>query len=111
VSDERTERVGRNEALFRVVNERLEDLNRGFTTVTDTFEIVCECGRADCLEHIVISPTAYEDLRTDPALFAVVPGHELEDVEQVVASHEGYNVIRKDPGRPEEIAEATDPRS
>ena len=111
MSDERTERVGKNEALFRVVNERLEDLNEGFVTLTNTFDIVCECGRLDCMEQIVMSPAAYEQLRADPALFAVIPGHEARDVEEIVASHDGYDVIRKDPGRPEELAEATDPRS
>jgi hypothetical protein len=26
------------------VNERIEDLNESFATVTETFKIVCECG-------------------------------------------------------------------
>jgi hypothetical protein len=33
--DERAARVGKNEALFRNVNERIEQLNESFAAVTD----------------------------------------------------------------------------
>jgi hypothetical protein len=39
-----------------------------------------------------------------------VPGHEISDVETVVAHHEGYDIVRKDKGVPQRIAELTDPR-
>jgi hypothetical protein len=46
----------------------------------------------------------------DPAHFAVVPGHEAPEVEEVVARRDGYDVVNKDEGMPRRIAEVTDPR-
>ena len=100
-----------NEALFREVNERIEGVNNAFAVVTDTMSIVCECGSSGCVEQIVISHKAYEELRADPTLFAVVPDHEVPNVEDVVDRREGYDVVRKHPGVPQLIAKATDPRS
>lgn len=73
--------------------------------------IVCECGRLRCTELIEISGADYEKLRSDPTCFVVLPGHELPDLEEVVARLGRYSVVRKDVGLPEEIAIATDPRS
>jgi hypothetical protein len=50
------------------------------------------------------------ELRADPTQFAVVPGHEFANVEEVVARHEGYDVVRKVEGVARHIAEVTDPR-
>ena len=78
VVDARRSRLGVKEALFRTVNERIEDLNESFATVTERFEIVCECGDPGCITRISMT-TAYEHVRADPALFIVAPGHVLDD--------------------------------
>ena len=111
MSESRAARLGKNEALFRDVNERLETLNNGLAWITNTFEILCECALRECLEQIVIAPRAYEEMRADATLFAVTPGHEARDVEDIVSSHEGYNIVRKTSDEAREIAERTDPRS
>ena len=108
--EERERRIGLNEAVFREANERIQELNQTFATVTDRLILVCECGDGECAEQISIAPAAYEELRGDPANFAIVPGHELPDVEQVLIRHEEYAVVRKDEGIPRRIAEVTDPR-
>ena len=110
-SEDRERRIGMNEALFREVNERIEAVNEAFATVTDSMSIVCECGAQTCVEQILIQHSEYEELRSDRTLFAVVPGHEIPDVEDVVGRREGYDVVRKHGGAPELIAKATDPRS
>jgi hypothetical protein len=104
------ERIGRNEAVFRRVNEEIEQMNRAFAELTDTMEVVCECGDISCTERFVMTLVAYERLRSDAALFAVRPGHVIAEVEHVVEDRPDYHVIRKDPGRPEELAAETDPR-
>jgi hypothetical protein len=104
--DERAKRIGKNEALFREVNERIEEVSAGGRT-----EFLCECGDRDCTQAVTLTLAAYEELRADPDRFAVLPGHELPDVEDVVERHEGYLVVRKHPGEPAELAEARDPRS
>jgi hypothetical protein len=102
--DERAERIGRNEALFRRVNEQIETLNETFGSLAGTMTWICECGDRGCIEQIALSPEEYERVRADPAQFAIVPGHELPDVERVVESSDRYAVVRKREGGPEELA-------
>jgi len=102
--------VGENEALFRTVNEQVRDLNQTFL-VEGTLRIVCECGEQSCIDQIELMPGEYEAVRSDSALFAVKPGHEVEDVETVVERKDGYWVVRKAPGAPQRIARETDPRN
>ena len=107
---ERARRVGENEALFRTVNEQVRDLNQTFL-VEGTLRIVCECGEQSCIDQIELMPGEYEAVRSESALFAVKPGHEVEDVETVVERKDGYWVVRKAPGAPQRIARETDPRN
>jgi len=108
--DERERRIGLNEAVFREANERIQELNQTFATFTDALVLVCECGDGKCVEQITMPPGEYEELRADPAHFAVAPGHEIPDVERVIAQRDGYDVVRKSEGVPQRIAEVTDPR-
>jgi hypothetical protein len=108
---QRQERLGRNETLFREVNERLEKLQAPFDVFAERAEFVCECGNRDCTKQITMSLKEYEDLRSDPTYFAVVPGHEVPDVEDIVARREGYDVVRKREGPPADVAIEEDPRS
>ena len=102
----REERIGNNEALFREINERISRIQEDFGQ-TRSFEIVCECGRPDCAERFSITHDAYRQLRADPVQFAVVPGHEEPDVEEIVERNEGYLVVRKTEGEAAEAAVET----
>jgi hypothetical protein len=105
------ERVGRNEAVFRQVNEQIEQVNRAFAAITQTMEVVCECGDIECADRFLMTIAEYERLRSDATHFALRPGHDLPEVEHVIEEHlPDYVVVRKDPGVPERIAEETDPR-
>ncbi len=109
---EREARVGRNEALFREVNEQVGDLNRTMPHAGEQeMHIVCECGELTCVDGLVVPLATYERVRSDPACFLVRPGHVVPDVEEVVEEQPGYDVVRKRPGTPERIATETDPRS
>lgn len=108
--EERERRVGLNEALFRSVNERMVTIERTAGLVDDELEIVCECGDVSCAERLAVPVSGYEDVRGDSSLFFVRPGHEIADVEDVVATAGAYNVVRKHPGAPRAAAEETDPR-
>jgi hypothetical protein len=108
--DERARRIGENEALYRTINERIEDLNQAFGTVTETMAVICECGMLECTAQIELDVPTYERVRSDPTWFVVLPGHEIAGVETIVEENDGFYVIRKDPGGPAELARATDPR-
>ena len=107
----REERIGMNEAVFRDVNERIQDVAEAFDLTGEPVDFVCECGSAECVERIALGRDEYERLRAEPHLFAVSHGHVAPDVEEVVEERKGYDVVRKFEGVPTEIAEATDPRS
>ena len=111
MNDERTKRVGHNEALYRQVNERIEELNDAWGEVTGQFAVVCECGDLACMEQVTLSRDEYERTRANPSRFIVKPGHEAPDVEEVVERAAGFVVIEKHSGAPQLIAEETDPRS
>ncbi len=92
------------------MNERVLDLNDQFGIEQERIDFVCECGMESCTERIALARDQYEQVRESGRRFALVPGHELPDVEVVVDVHEGFVVVEKRPGGPAEIAEQTDPR-
>jgi hypothetical protein len=102
----REERLGKNEAVFREVNERIRDVSAAPAEA----EFLCECADATCTAAVAMSLVEYELVRGDPLHFLVLPGHELEDVEDVVDRGDGFTVVRKRDGAAQ-VAAATDPRS
>jgi hypothetical protein len=109
--DERQRRAGLNEAMFREVNERIEDLNRAFGELTERMNVVCECGMSTCTDRILVPIPEYERVRANPKRFMLVPGHEDPTVERVVGEGEGYVVVEKEGDEVERLAVETDPRS
>lgn len=107
--EERERRIGRNQALFREVNERIEQVSGALRTGTDMMTILCECGNQSCAEHIEVSSADYERVRAEPTFFLLRPGHALPDVEEVVEHQDGYDIARKN-GPAAEVAEQLDPR-
>jgi hypothetical protein len=105
---DRTDRLARNEAMFRSVNERVEEVVQ--PGPTEPIDFLCECGDAECVERILLTREEYESVRADGAQFAVVAGHEIPTIENVVRRADRFLVVRK---HPEEsgIARETDPRS
>ncbi len=93
--DEETKRlIGRNEALFREVNEALaRGLWPGEEERPARFR--CECARLDCSQTIELTAAAYSAVRARPRRFFVLPGHEVPEVEDVVARKGAYLVVEK----------------
>ena len=106
--DDRAEKIGRNEALFRQVNDQITDLNEAFGAVAGRMSLVCECGDQTCIDQIHLTADEYRRLRADATLFAIRPTHEIPDVEDVVERGETYWVVRKKPGDSAKLAEALD---
>jgi hypothetical protein len=98
------DRLARNEAIFRSINERVEEVQAAEET-----DFLCECGNLDCTQTIAMSKAEYEKVRADATTFAVIPGHVLEDVESVVEETDRFTIVQK---HEEEraIVEATNPR-
>jgi hypothetical protein len=109
--DERATRLAENEARFREINDRVErDLDRVHYSPDELLPFVCECAQRTCSATIDLSREEYEHVRSESILFAVAPGHEVPDIEDVVERTERFFLIRKHP-ETWEIVQRTDPRS
>jgi hypothetical protein len=108
--DERAIRLAENEARFRAINDRVErDLENVVDDTAELLPFICECAQPTCTATIVLSIAEYERVRSDPVLFAVAPGHEMPDIEDVLERLERYYLIRKHPETWDVVTEM-DPR-
>jgi hypothetical protein len=98
-----------NEATARDVNEAIER-GRWHGEQDQPLAVRCECSRSDCNRLLDITPRVYEEVRAHGRRFVMVPGHEREDIEFVVARGDGYVVVEKR-DQAGEVADATDPRA
>jgi hypothetical protein len=107
-ADERFQhRAAMAEVNGRRVNEAIEPRGpRG-----DTAVFVCECGSLPCGETVEIPVGEYESVRTDFDRFLVVPGHEIEEVDEVVERRAGYLVVVKREPEARAMARASDERT
>ena len=109
--DSRETRLARNETLFREVNERIEGaVGRVGREDAHVYEFICECSNSDCTLLLPLTIAEYEAARSDPRQFIVARGHELPEIEAVIARNAGYEVVRKHGEAAEFVAER-DPRS
>ena len=105
--DERTRRVAENEGLFRQVNERVV---AGGRRPEETFEIICECHDASCMEHLRVTTETYQRARSEPTDFLLKAGHAKSEFETVIDSHEDFDLVRKS-GAAAALAKQLNPRS
>ena len=95
----RDERLAKNEALLREVNERIHDVGQGLQVLPDDgqLDFRCECGRPECDLFVHLMAFDYQRVRADNDRFVVVPGHEDPEIERVVERSQGYVVVDKRP--------------
>lgn len=108
--DRRQERLARNEALFRDVNERVREIAAVHGDDDHVYEFYCECSNADCTFQLKATLAEYEGVRAHPARFVIAPEHALPEIERVVERTEGWWIVEKQ-GEPGELVEELDPRS
>jgi hypothetical protein len=101
-------RAAEAETSIRNVNELIMSVAR------DRFEaleghVVCECSQPRCHEVVPITIEDYERVRAQGRRFVLIRGHELEPIERVVETYDGYVVAEKQ-GQAGHIADLNDPR-
>jgi hypothetical protein len=99
----------RNEALFREVNERIEDVTTTLAADDEPMEFLCECDDTDCVEKVSATRAEYEAIRAVATQFVVLPGHDDPGVEHVVQETDRFLVVEKE-GQAAHEAEESDPR-
>ena len=95
MSETSRERVARNQAAYRKINEAIragsDDANSGPRA------FVCECALIGCNELIEMTLADYEANRGNSERFVIFPGHDVPDAERVVAeTDEGAVIVEKD---------------
>jgi hypothetical protein len=99
------ERLARNEATFRRINEAID---AGRQTRDGFVAFVCECSQLGCNDVVELTLREYEDVRAHARRFFVLRGHE-GPAEKVVDSRAHFLIVAK-LGVAGEVAERTDPR-
>ena len=92
---EREKRLATNEALFREMNERVEERLQQVAAGPMAFDILCECADLECTHRITLTTAEYVEAHANPRQFTVVPGHAIMDVEDVVMQTDRFVVVRK----------------
>jgi hypothetical protein len=108
----REARAGRNQSLFREVNERLQESSGVLQSEIWPESFFCECAHETCFEPISLTPEEYEAVRKDPRTFFVAPSdaHYIPAVERIVKKTEHFWVVEKI-GQDAAVAEKFDPRA
>jgi hypothetical protein len=86
------QRLARNQAIFREVNERLREIANPTADLTD---YVCECSAVDCHVTIQLALVEYEEVRSMPNVFVIEPGHERLEVERVIEENDRFMLVEK----------------
>ena len=108
--DARQERLARNEALFRDVNERVRAIAAVHGDDDHVYEFYCECSNADCTFQLRSTLADYEAVRAHPTHFLIAPEHAFPEIEVVVERTDEWWVVEKR-GEPGELVEQLDPRT
>lgn len=108
VADRRVQiRFGKNEALYRSVNDSIAELSKSLGDGLDLHcEWLCECADPNCTTRVAVTASEYEAVRANARTFMVYPGHVAPRVEHVVRGNERFTVVEK-LGVRAEVAEAT----
>jgi hypothetical protein len=97
----RYERQAVNEALAREVNERVARLDERAVSMRATpseqlFEFLCECSaEGSCEARLQLTIEEYERVRAQDDRFAIAPGHETDEIEQVVERNDRFLIVDK----------------
>jgi hypothetical protein len=109
VESESQERLARNEAFFRQVNERINDV-ADRVQGDHAHDFFCECANPECTERITLTTAEYEWVRANPTRFVLAPGHIAPEIEHVVEREDDHVVVEK-VGLAGRIAAELDPRT
>ena len=90
----REQQLAMNEAWFREINDRIEANALRRAGGPHVCEFVCECANIDCAERMRMTLADYEQVRSDPTQFAILPEHDRPETEAVVLRN-GFWIVRK----------------
>ena len=94
------QRPDATEQVFRRANLTLEETYRGLgpAGLTDggLAPFICECSSPRCTSILQLTLEEFEQVRSRPSHFVVVPGHVVADFRRVVEETDRFAVLDKD---------------
>jgi hypothetical protein len=103
-----------NEAIFRELNQRLQkgvDESNAIAAeegqppldfdADASLRFFCECADENCQARIILSPNMYNEIHKDSRNFIIVPGHQVDEIEDVTTKDEAYWIVTKHEEPPE----------
>jgi hypothetical protein len=81
--------AAKKQILYRDVNERIESLAEAESSAV----FVCECPQDECDKRVSLPLEQYEEIRSSPQRFFVLPGHQLAEVNDIVDATDRYLVV------------------
>lgn len=111
MDDHTAERIAKNDARFRALNERLSAAATGLG-IHDRVPFICECAEPSCTTIVRLSSAEYAEIRSQPTHFLNAPGHQVaaQGAGRVFEERQGYVIVEKI-GRAAEVVRDLDPRS
>lgn len=92
---ERELRAAQNQMLFRSVNEQIMKAGEKLGDSREGLDFACECADDMCVEKIRLSPHQFLGIESEVNRFIVLRGHELPEVEDVIAERDGFLIVSK----------------
>jgi hypothetical protein len=86
-------RAAQNQMLFRSRNEQMIELGEAVSGPPVELDFVCECADEGCMDRIRLSALQFLAVESDKNQFIVVRGHEMPEVEDVIAERENFLIV------------------
>jgi hypothetical protein len=91
----REDRLLENQMLFRSANERLDERAQDYAPDEHRVPFLCECADDVCLGRVDLTRTEYQEVRSHPERYVILPGHRTIEGETVVVDNGGFQVAEK----------------
>jgi hypothetical protein len=86
----REQRILQTEELFRSVNEEIARKH-----ASNGASFLCECANPFCNVTFEMSAVDLQTLHSRPGYYAILPGHDIPELEDIVHHQNGYMIVTK----------------
>jgi hypothetical protein len=94
----RDKRREQNQKLFRMGNERLDEVIKGRVPEDAKVPFLCECADESCAGRVELERSQWGSVAAKPNHFVMIAGHPRSEGEVVVGDIDEYDVVRKPDG-------------
>ena len=95
MDDETKRRLAQNEVLFRDLNQEIKAVADELGGFDHPYDFVCECSDVRCNTRVTATLREYESVRARPDRFLLADGHEMPELERVVARNSRFATVEK----------------